>query len=584
MNKTLTINLSGIVFHIDENAYEVFSAYIDSVRRHFASSEGKDEIMQDIESRIAEMFQQRVGESKQVITLHDVEEVTAAMGKPEQFGDEEKTSEPEAEKTLEGKIKRRLFRDPDDKILGGVCSGISAYFDIDPIWIRLGLAISIFVFGTGVLLYIILWIIMPKAKNTADKLMMRGERVTISNIEKNVREEFEEVKSRIKDTSGEMKEKFRTKDYSGFAGFLRRFFDGLGELLTFLLKAIGKIIAFIFIIIGIAVFIVFMLAFLTVAGVNTVQLPGVMISFFTTHALLFWALLAALLVVGIPFLLLFYHGFRMLFNIDGRKRIVNMTAGLLWLAGLLIAIITGAAIAKKYSDKANVKQEFSIMQPASDTLFVSMKTDSRDEEEEDTGPFTGWYMFGDTSTTIYGPVRLDIKRSASDKFELSKIVYSRGASRRKAMENAGGVNMSFTQTENKLVLDNHFRLSENSGFGFQNVKFVIGLPVGKMIHISKDMGNTLFDVQNITDTYDYDMAGHTWKMTENGLTCIDCLSDEEFPSPPEPPSPPAHGSIHIGGDNGDSVIIDKRGIIIKDKGKNVIRIEEKGIMIDAKEK
>src|SRR3989304_2112088 len=110
MNKTLTINLNGIVFHIDENAYAVFSAYIDSIRRHFASSEGKDEIMQDIEARIAEMFQQRVGESKQVITLHDVEEVTAAMGKPEQFGDEEKTGEPKAETTSEGKIKRRLFR------------------------------------------------------------------------------------------------------------------------------------------------------------------------------------------------------------------------------------------------------------------------------------------------------------------------------------------------------------------------------------------------------------------------------------------------------------------------------------------
>src|SRR5436190_11714577 len=112
MNKTLTINLSGIVFHIDENAYNVFSTYIESIRKHFASSEGKDEIMQDIEARIAEMFQQRTGESKQVITMHDVEEVTAAMGKPEQFGDEEKTttetSSSAEEKFSEGKIKRRL--------------------------------------------------------------------------------------------------------------------------------------------------------------------------------------------------------------------------------------------------------------------------------------------------------------------------------------------------------------------------------------------------------------------------------------------------------------------------------------------
>ena len=281
MNKTLTINLSGIVFHIDENAYDVFNAYIDSIRRHFASSEGKDEIMQDIESRIAEMFQARVGESKQVITMHDVEEVTAAMGKPEQFGDEEKTAhETEAEISPDGKIKRRLFRDPDDKILGGVCSGISSYFDIDPIWIRLALAISIIFYGTGLLLYIILWIIIPIAKTTADKLMMRGERVTISNIEKNVREEFEEVKKNIQHTSGEIKDRIKSKDYSGFAGFLRRFFEGLGEVLGFIFKAVIKIIALFFIIIGLMVFIACLLAFMAVAGVTIIKFPHFALGFF----------------------------------------------------------------------------------------------------------------------------------------------------------------------------------------------------------------------------------------------------------------------------------------------------------------
>src|SRR5689334_9884136 len=160
MNKTLTINLSGIVFHIDENAYDVFNAYIDSIRRHFASSEGKDEIMQDIEARIAEMFQLRVGENKQVITLRDVEEVTAAMGRPEQFGDEEAEAAPDREAPIPG-VKRRLFRSTDDEIIGGVCSGIAAYFGIDPVWLRLAFVLSVIFFGGGVLLYIILWIVIP---------------------------------------------------------------------------------------------------------------------------------------------------------------------------------------------------------------------------------------------------------------------------------------------------------------------------------------------------------------------------------------------------------------------------------------
>lgn len=197
MNKTVTVNIGGIVFHIDENAYERFKQYLEAIRSHFTTAEGRDEIMQDIESRIAEMFQDRIKDSKQVITLEDVEEVTIQMGRPEQFGDEaahEEQSKSERPEVQEGPVKRRLFRNPDDKLLGGVCSGVANYFDIDAVWVRLAFAFIFFVFGSGFLLYILLWIIVPEAKTTAEKLQMRGEPVTISNIEKNVKEEMEQIR------------------------------------------------------------------------------------------------------------------------------------------------------------------------------------------------------------------------------------------------------------------------------------------------------------------------------------------------------------------------------------------------------
>src|SRR6187401_3502529 len=115
MNKTVTVNIGGIVFHIDENAYERFKQYLESIRSHFTASEGRDEIMQDIEARIAEMFQERIRDGKEVITLADVEEVTELMGKPEQFGEEKNAEEPKAtSQEPREKIKRRLFRNPDD--------------------------------------------------------------------------------------------------------------------------------------------------------------------------------------------------------------------------------------------------------------------------------------------------------------------------------------------------------------------------------------------------------------------------------------------------------------------------------------
>src|ERR1051325_3399177 len=142
MNKTVTINLGGLVFHIDENAYDVLKRYIQSLKQHFATSDGGDEIIADIEARIGEMFSDRLKESRQVIELFDVEEVIGKMGKPEEFAEAGNSSSRKNDTTYstEAPIKKRLFRNPDDKILGGVCGGISAYFDIDPIWMRLAFA------------------------------------------------------------------------------------------------------------------------------------------------------------------------------------------------------------------------------------------------------------------------------------------------------------------------------------------------------------------------------------------------------------------------------------------------------------
>ena len=154
--------------------------------------------MTDIESRIAEMFQEKISKNKEVITAEDIDQVISVMGKPEDYvdgetstesGSDEDNTKPETDIPYSG--RRRVFRDPDNNVLGGVCGGIAVYFNFDPIWLRLAFAISFFVFGTGFLLYILFWIIIPEAKTTAEKLEMRGEKVNVSNIEKSIKEELE---------------------------------------------------------------------------------------------------------------------------------------------------------------------------------------------------------------------------------------------------------------------------------------------------------------------------------------------------------------------------------------------------------
>ena len=247
MNKTITMNLSGIIFHVEEDAYEMLNKYLSTIKGYFNDSDGRDEIMSDIEARIAEMLQEKVNNTKQAILKMDVENVIALMGKPEEFAtDSENTQQSNSESsqtefsTADANYQRkRVFRDPDDKIIGGVCSGIANYFGFDPIWLRGIFAISFFIFGTGLLLYIILCIIIPKAKTTAEKLEMRGEKVDVNNISRAVNEEFDDFKKRMekfgKDVgSKENRERVRTSTEKAA--------DLIGDVLRNIFKFLGKII------------------------------------------------------------------------------------------------------------------------------------------------------------------------------------------------------------------------------------------------------------------------------------------------------------------------------------------------------
>ena len=204
MKKTYNINLGGIVFHIDEDAYDLLDKYLSNLRIHFSKEEGAEEIVHDMELRISELFSERLNEKKQVITLTYVEEIIAQMGKPEEFSED--TTQDTNEYIKEEKTPKRLFRDPDNKVIGGVCSGIAAYLGWDVTAVRIifiALALPFILNGSlilnGVVIaYIIAWIIIPEANTAAEKLSMKGMQVNVENIGKTVTDGFEKVNNFVK--------------------------------------------------------------------------------------------------------------------------------------------------------------------------------------------------------------------------------------------------------------------------------------------------------------------------------------------------------------------------------------------------
>lgn len=201
MNKIFNINLGGYPFTVDADAFSHLDAYLKTIRNHFNDSESCEEIATDIEARMAELLRERLS-NNEIIGIKDVSEVIAIMGTPEDFGAESLFEEELPKRQTAGATSsgnRKFFRDPDSKVLGGVASGLSAYFGIeDPIWLRLAFVISVFLgFGFPIPIYIVAWIIMPEAKSAADKLAMKGEAINVSSIAKSVESEVTHIKDRV---------------------------------------------------------------------------------------------------------------------------------------------------------------------------------------------------------------------------------------------------------------------------------------------------------------------------------------------------------------------------------------------------
>ncbi|HMQ05993.1 MAG TPA: PspC domain-containing protein [Saprospiraceae bacterium] len=218
MNKIVNINLGGFPFTIDEDAYVYLQKYIKTIKRHFSDSEGCEEIVYDIEVRMAELFQDRM-KGRSIVSMSDLDEVIKILGRPEDFGaepidiDREEPIRQRRRTDPRDSVRtgRRLFRNPDDKILGGVAGGLAAYFGVnDAVWVRIAFVLLAFS-GIGILPYIILWIIVPEAKSAGDKLEMRGEPVNVSNIAKTVEDELTELSHRLTEMTKDLGKEFKSK-------------------------------------------------------------------------------------------------------------------------------------------------------------------------------------------------------------------------------------------------------------------------------------------------------------------------------------------------------------------------------------
>jgi phage shock protein PspC (stress-responsive transcriptional regulator) len=580
MKKNISINISGIIFHIEEDGYESLRKYMDSITRYFSSFDDSSEIMADIESRIAEIFLSKLNEGKQVITSEDVNSLISTMGSVSDFKAAEEqepvTAEQSASSSKEENksgqksfnASKQLLRDQKRKILGGVCAGLGSYLNVDPVWIRLLFAILTFAYGItllayiimwivvpgsyeleepevtkklfrdperkvisgvsggvasflgidiiavrvlfivftmaggiGLLIYIVLWAILPEAKSLTDKMQMQGEAVTLSNIESNIKKN--------QNLTGSDEETTFTK-------ILLFPFRLIGMLITVLGKVLMPVIEVLRVAIGILVtFLGLVLVFAIIVGFGALVgiftrtsfgMGGEMTDFgfpvdIFSNTFPPLTVLATFVIAVIPGIFIMLLGISTIAKRIVFGNAVGWTLFVFFFASVVVAGLTVPRIAYAFKEEGEYKIE-NTYEPTGKRLLLKMNERGLDH---------------------YNVTRLTLKGYDGKNVKLVQSFESQGSTRLNAIENAKMVEYNVAFKDSILTFDNNLQFKKDAKFRAQRLNLTLYIPYDMPYVMDKDVNRFVTNYFSNDDLND----DHSWKMTMKGHVCLTCPDKTE---------------------------------------------------------
>ncbi len=578
MKKNISINISGIIFHIEEDGYERLKSYLESINQYFASFDDNQEIVADIEGRIAEIFLSKLNEGKQVITLGDIESLITTMGSVKDFQSIEEPEEEASNKqysqqsqSTSATSERKLYRDANRKVLGGVCSGLAHYFKMDPLWMRVlfivlivstgvlllayiimwmvipesgeieedktlkklyrnpkgrvlggvagGIAayfgtdvayirlfwiLATLFFGTGAILYIVLWLILPEANTITEKVQMQGDPVTLSNIESNIKESLNVEEKKEESVFV----KIILFPFRLVSIILTGIGRALGPILLFFVEAIRVFFGLIMTLTGLSV----LLSLVVTAGIllgtfttgtflglDNVQLDFPM--FFIKEGFPAFTVFVAFLASAIPAFFVVILGVMII----SKSKILSANVGWSLLAVWFISIIglsfTIPSMIFNFREDGIYKE----------TLSYNLEGK------------TAVLTVNETGYESYEATSLQLRGHEGDQYKLVKEFESRGRTRREAIRNAKMVDYNMAFEDSVFTFDSNITFHEDAKFRGQDLDMIMYIPYDQPFKMSYDLReiirNTIY--RSGYDVYDMDME-NTWIFTPAGLECVTC--------------------------------------------------------------
>lgn len=588
MKKNISINISGIIFHIEEDGFDRLKEYLDSINKYFSTFDDSSEIIADIESRIAEIFLEKLKDDKQVITNDDVSTLVATMGSIQDFQaieeetddykEEEPSSKSEASSTTGTHQKKRLFRDNRRKLVGGVASGIAHYFSIDAVWVRLvfilllfdvfitfsvspltliaylilwiavpgsdeleedksmkklyrnpdgkviggvsqGIAtyldiditvvrvlfvLSIFLGGTGLLAYAVLWIILPEATSITDKVQMEGDKVTLENIDSSIK------KAQEKDAHPD-EESAMAKVFLFPFRIIGKIFKGIAHAITPIIKFFVQLIrvfaGVIISIVGISLFFTITVTIIALLGLLTgaafIHLDFLPLDLITDSFPTI-GIIGTFLVTAIPALLLLLVGISLL----SKKSVITPTFGWavfgLWIIGVVMMSISIPKVLFQYKENAKV------------TETITFNAD-----------YDAMYLdINNTGLEEYEGLKVKMKGYEGTEIKIIEAFSAHGPSKKQAAINAKMVEYNVSQNDSILTFDSNMQFTEDAVFRDQELKLTILIPYNLKFRLNEDFGDLFRYGFSSFGFSDGDIRDNVFYFNETGLDCATCLTSE----------------------------------------------------------
>ncbi|WP_194852069.1 PspC domain-containing protein [Nonlabens antarcticus] len=533
MNKTININLAGLFFHIDEDAFKRLQRYLAAVRNSFAGTNGADEIMSDIESRIAELFLEKRANDQQVISIIHVESVIDIMGQPEDYEVNEEIFE-ESSKSSRGSStnfkgkNKQLFRDTLNGYIGGVSSGLSYYLGIEAVWVRVLWILAILLTaGWAIPVYIILWIFVPDAITTNQRLTMMGKEVNITNIEENFKSGFEPVVDGQTDADYRIvgqKEKRSTV----------RFFSFIGRFILGVLKFIMKTFGLLLFLTSTITLVALIVSTITASAVNIdgYSLLNIFDLVVPSDYATFWLILAMILALGIPLFLLAVLGLKLLVsNLRALGSIVYIALGAIWIVAVIaLSIMIGRIVASQAIEATVQKTEkFGINK---EKIFSLELIDSGESGRFNSNRRAFQFDFDEVDgkeLIKYYETKFAIS-STTDSVARVEITYKgKGASFEEAKERARAIRFDYKLTDSSFVASDFFMLPKEDRFIDPDIEIMIYLPEGANAKFNERFGERYRsyisnDAFNLGNNIEY-----TYQIKDGKAVCVDCPIIEKTP-------------------------------------------------------